>query len=74
MLGYVVCQFIGGVLYQFNQSARANIELNLRRIMGSQTPPAEIKRRTRLTFNTILYNYFDLFRLPFLDDATVNHW
>lgn len=71
-LGYALCRFMGGVLYQFNRAARANIELNLRRIMGAQTPPAEINRRARLTFNTILYNYFDLFRLPFLDDATVN--
>lgn len=72
VLGYALCRFMGGVLYQFNRAARANIELNLRRIMGAQTPPAEINRRARLTFNTILYNYFDLFRLPFLDDATVN--
>jgi KDO2-lipid IV(A) lauroyltransferase len=39
--------------------------------MGAQTPPAEINRRARLTFHTVLYNYFDLFRLPFLDEATV---
>jgi lauroyl/myristoyl acyltransferase len=71
-LGYALCRFIGGVLYQFNQPARANIELNLQRIMGPQTPPDEIKRRTRLTFNTLLYNYFDLFRLPALDNAAVN--
>jgi KDO2-lipid IV(A) lauroyltransferase len=72
MLGYILCRFSGGVLYRLNKRGRANIELNLRRIMGSQTPQAEINRRVRLTFNTLLYNYFDLFRLPSLNDETVS--
>jgi KDO2-lipid IV(A) lauroyltransferase len=45
--------------------------LNLQRIMGPQSPEAEIKRCARLTFNHILYNYFDLFRLPRLDQEAV---
>lgn len=40
--------------------------------MGSKSSEAEIKRRSRLAFNYILYNYFDLFRLPAMDDQTVN--
>ncbi len=71
-LGYRLCRFIGGVLYQLNKRGRANIELNLRRIIGPQASQAEINRHVRLTFNTILYNYFDLFRLPSLNDETVN--
>lgn len=70
--GYALCRLIGGFLYQLNKQGRANVELNLRRILGSQSSEVEVKRRTRLTFNYILYNYFDLFRLPALDDATVN--
>jgi KDO2-lipid IV(A) lauroyltransferase len=70
-IGYAICRLLGAFLYHFNKQGRANIQLNLRRIMGPQTPAAEINRRTRLTFNYILYNYFDLFRLPALDDQTV---
>ncbi len=40
--------------------------------MGPQTPESEINRLTRQTFNHIFYNYFDLFRLPALDDEAVN--
>ena len=40
--------------------------------MPNNTPNAEINRRIRLTFNHILYNYFDLFRLPGLDNKVVN--
>ena len=69
--GYALCRLIGGLLYQFNNQGRANIQLNIRRILGPQSSEIEISRRTRLTFNYILYNYYDLFRLPNLDDATV---
>jgi lauroyl/myristoyl acyltransferase len=72
VLGYTACQLIGGILYQFNKRGRENISLNLRRIMGPQSSQAEIKRRTRAAFNYILYNYFDLFRLPSLDDETAD--
>jgi KDO2-lipid IV(A) lauroyltransferase len=71
-LGYTVCRWLGALLYQLNKQGRANICLNLQRIMGPQTPPAEIKRRARATFNYVLYNYFDLFRLPCLDHAAVD--
>lgn len=70
-LGYALCNRLGGVLYQFHKSGRANITLNLRRILGQETAPAEIERRARLTFNYLLYNYFDLFRLPALDSQAV---
>jgi len=79
-IGYAICRLIGGLLYKFNKQGRANIRLNLQRIMGLQTPEREINRRTRLAFNYILYNYFDLFRLPALNDqvvkrlVTVNGW
>jgi KDO2-lipid IV(A) lauroyltransferase len=73
VLGYALCRLIGRVLYQFNKPTRANIELNLRRIMGPQVAQAELNRRTRLAFNYLLYNYFDLFRLPLLDRASVGH-
>ncbi len=69
--GYAICRLIGGLLYQFNTQTRANIHLNLRRIMGPYCSQAEIKRRARAAFNYIFYNYFDLFRLPGLDDDTV---
>jgi len=70
--GYAICRFIGGVLYQFNKRGRANIRLNLQRTMGPDTPEAELDRRTRLTFNYVIYNYFDLFRLPALTDKRVD--
>jgi KDO2-lipid IV(A) lauroyltransferase len=70
--GYALCRLLGGILYSFPSQSRENIQLNLRRILGSQATPAEIKHYSRLTFNYILYNYFDLFRLPHLDDDTVN--
>jgi KDO2-lipid IV(A) lauroyltransferase len=39
--------------------------------LGPQTSVTEIKRRTRAAFNYLLYNYYDLFRLPALDDKSV---
>ncbi len=36
--------------------------------MGQQAGQSEINRRARLTFSYLLYNYFDLFRLPALDN------
>lgn len=71
-VGYGLCRIGGGLLYQLNKSARHNIGRNLRYILGPQTSEAEIRRRTRATFNHILYNYFDLFRLPHLDGPTVS--
>lgn len=70
-MGYALCHWLGGILYQFNSQYRANIRLNLRRIMGPQPDQAEINRRARATFDYILYNYFDLFRLPSLDHQEV---
>ncbi|MCB0211137.1 MAG: lysophospholipid acyltransferase family protein [Anaerolineae bacterium] len=79
-LGYTLCRWAGGLAYRFNRSTRLTISLNLRRILGPQIAEGEIQRRARLTFDTLLYNYFDLFRLPRLDDdavrrlVTVNGW
>ena len=72
-LGYAACRLIGASLYQFNRSGRANIQHNVQRILGPRCSEAEVKRRTRAAFNYILYNYFDLFRLPYLDDERVKH-
>ncbi len=71
-LGYAVCQLLAGLLYQFNRPGRRNISLNLRRILGPRAAQSDIERCTRATFNYILYNYFDLFRLPHLSDDTVD--
>ena len=68
---YALCRLIGGWAYYLNNGTRSTISQNLRRILGQQTPEQEIRRRTRLTFNTIFYNYFDLFRLPTLSDEAV---
>ena len=58
-LGYTICRLIGGLLFQLNRGGRANIEKNLRRILGPEISEAEIRRDARQTFNYILYNYFD---------------
>ncbi len=70
--GYAICRLIGGFLYQFHKQGRTNIQLNLQRVLGARGTETEIKWRSRLAFNYILYNYFDLFRLSALDDETVN--
>lgn len=70
-IGYAFCRFLAGLVYYSNRQGRANVQLNLRRIIGEQGSEAEIRRRSRLTFNYILYNYFDLFRLPYLDEQAV---
>ena len=69
--GYAVCRLIGGILYQLNSQSRKNVRLNIGRILGPDSSPSEMNRRARATYNYILYNYFDLFRLPRLDDHTV---
>ncbi len=70
-VGYQLCRWLGGLLYRLNTQARSNIHLNLQRILGPLTDRTDIERRTRATFDYILYNYFDLFRLPHLDEATI---
>ncbi|MDX1521946.1 MAG: hypothetical protein R3264_09995 [Anaerolineae bacterium] len=70
-VGYALCRLFGGILYKLNSQARRNIQQNVERILGPETPGTEIEQRTRAAFNYILYNYFDLFRLPALDEATV---
>jgi lauroyl/myristoyl acyltransferase len=70
-IGYALCHLLGGIVYQFYKPGRTTIQANLRRIMGPQPDQAEINRRARATFNYILYNYFDLFRLPSLDRQAV---
>ena len=71
-LGYAACRLLGAFLYHFNIRGRETISLNLYRILGPQASQAEIQRRARATFNYILYNYYDLFRLPNLDAEAVN--
>jgi KDO2-lipid IV(A) lauroyltransferase len=70
--GYVLCRLIGAIFFRLNTRIRQNIYLNMRRILGSDSSPTDINRRVRATYNYILYNYFDLFRLPRLDDDRVN--
>ena len=70
-LGYGICRLLAGVVYQYYATGRINVQRNLARILGEQTPEAELKSRARATFDYIMYNYFDLFRLPALDDEAV---
>ncbi|NJN97473.1 MAG: lysophospholipid acyltransferase family protein [Anaerolineales bacterium] len=70
-LGYQLCAWLGGVLYQVYKPGRMNIQANLRRVLGPQVSQAEINRRGRATFCHLLYNFFDLFRLPNLDDKAI---
>lgn len=70
-LGYTLCHWLGGIIYRFHKPGRATVQLNLRRILGPQASSLEVNRRARATFSYILYNYFDLFRLPALDRQTV---
>lgn len=70
-LGYTLCHWLGGIIYQFYKPGRTTVQLNLRRILGPQASQLEVNRRARATFSYILYNYFDLFRLPALDRQTV---
>lgn len=70
-VGYALCRAGGAILYQLNTRQRAIIRQNIQRITGAPAPAADIQRKTRLAFNHILYNYFDLFRLPSLAPETV---
>src|SRR5262245_13009933 len=70
-MGYTFCRLLAAIVYRFNRQGRINVQRNLRRIMGEQSSEVEIERRSRLTFDYILYNYFDLFRLPHLDGQIV---
>jgi lauroyl/myristoyl acyltransferase len=70
--GYTLCRLGAGVVYRLNNAGCRNVRQNLRRVMGPQTTEAEINQLARQTFNHIFYNYFDLFRLPALDDEAVN--
>ena len=70
-LGYAGCRLLAGLLYRLNGAGRANIERNLRRILGPDANEAMVARQSQATFETLAYNYFDLFRLPHLTDESV---
>ena len=72
-VGYAMCRLLAWLFYLLNTQGKRNIQQNLQRISGENTLTAEINRQTRLTFCHIFYNYFDLFRLPGLNNATVNN-
>jgi KDO2-lipid IV(A) lauroyltransferase len=72
-VGYALCRVTATILYLFNTPTRRIVRENLRIIMGPDIPSHEIVRRGRLVYETILYNYFDLFRLPALTDTQVNN-
>ncbi|RME72901.1 MAG: hypothetical protein D6784_12780 [Chloroflexi bacterium] len=71
-MGYAFCRLAGGLVYRLNRTARANVRLNMRRILGPDAPAQVVEAKTRAVFSYLLYNYYDLFRLPALDDQTVN--
>lgn len=70
-VGYAFCRWLGAFICQFDTQARANIRLNLQRVLGPNASQPDIERRAKATFRHILYNYFDLFRLPTLDDEAI---
>jgi lauroyl/myristoyl acyltransferase len=71
-LGYALCRVVATILYQLNTETRRTVHKNLQLIMGAGVSKREITHRGRLVYETILYNYFDLFRLPALTDEQVN--
>ncbi len=70
-LGYWLCRVVAGVSYQLNKAGRENVQRNVAYALGPDTPTSEINRRARLVFNYVFYNYFDMFRLPIMDDEAV---
>lgn len=70
-MGYALCDAIAAVAWHLGNGVRANIQHNLRQILGDSVSRAELVRRSRATVRYLTYNYFDLFRLPRLSDAEV---
>jgi KDO2-lipid IV(A) lauroyltransferase len=70
-IGFPLFTLIAGFVHWLNGSARANVQDNIRHVVGAAVPQDEINRLTRATFNYVAYNYYDLFRLPTLTYAQV---
>lgn len=71
-VGYPLFSLFGGLAYRLNAQARAQVQRNIRHVLGSQASEARIAQLARATFSYIAYNYYDLFRLPTLTDHQVN--
>jgi KDO2-lipid IV(A) lauroyltransferase len=64
--GYGVIRWMADVLYGRGNSTARGLRGNIRHALGPSASPDEVDRTARRAYRTLLYNYFDLFRLPAL--------
>lgn len=71
-LAYWLADCTGELGYAIGRRARANVESNLRHVLGPQTKPEQLRALAREAFRTQARNYLDLFRIPRLKLAEVD--
>jgi len=64
--GYGVIRWMADVLYRRGNLTARGLRGNIRHALGPSASSDEVDRTARHAYRTLLYNYFDLFRLPAL--------
>ena len=65
-LAYALARFAGDIAYMARASARANVQDNMRHVLGQSASDNSISRATREVFRSVSSYYVDLVRLPHL--------
>jgi len=64
--GYGVIRWLADVLYRRGNSTARGLRGNIRHVLGSSASPDEVDGAARRAYHVLLWNYFDLLRLPAL--------
>src|SRR5512137_392257 len=65
-VGYAVVGWLSDLVFRRGTAAARGLRANIRRAMGAQASPGEVDEAARRAHRALLWNYFDLVRLPAL--------
>jgi len=65
-VGYAVIGWLSGFVYRRGTAAVRGLRDNIRHAMGALASPGEVDEAARRAYRALLWNYFDLVRLPTL--------
>src|SRR5690606_23809883 len=63
-LAYGFAQLAGTLAYRFREEARADVEANMRHVMGPDAPAEQVRAAARRAFVSVARYYVDLIQLP----------
>jgi KDO2-lipid IV(A) lauroyltransferase len=64
---YAIAKVAGDLAYRFRQGVRADVQDNMRHVMGPDAPPEAIDAAAREAFRNVARYYVDLMQLPRMD-------